>query len=109
MSREAVTPEAGIGNVKFGLPKLFRGVESSVVRVLVSRGKEVIAADLDNRDQEGYVRCDVRAFRQLERVFEFHRFDYVYHLAAEYGRWNGEDYYENLWQTNSIGVKNVIR
>jgi len=33
----------------------------------------------------------------------------VYHLAAEYGRWNGEDYYENLWQTNAIGTKNVVR
>jgi dTDP-glucose 4,6-dehydratase len=33
----------------------------------------------------------------------------VYHLAAEYGRWNGEEFYENLWQTNAVGTKNVIR
>jgi len=33
----------------------------------------------------------------------------VYHLAAEYGRWNGEDYYENLWETNCIGTKHMIR
>ena len=33
----------------------------------------------------------------------------VYHLAAEFGRWNGEDYYENLWMTNAIGTKNVLR
>ena len=84
-------------------------IGSSLVKELVSRGHEVIASDLDNRDREGYVRCDVRAFRQLERLVESHRFEYVYHLAAEYGRWNGEDYYENLWQTNAIGVKNVIR
>ncbi len=84
-------------------------IGSSLAKELVSRGHEVIASDLDSRDQEGYVRCDVRAFRQLERLVESHRFDYVYHLAAEYGRWNGEDYYENLWQTNAIGVKNVIR
>jgi len=84
-------------------------IGSSLVRELVSRGHEVIFSDLDNRDQEGYVRCDVRAFRQLERLIESHSFDYVYHLAAEYGRWNGEDYYENLWQTNAIGVKNMIR
>jgi dTDP-glucose 4,6-dehydratase len=45
----------------------------------------------------------------LERLFDAHQFDYVYHLAAEYGRWNGEDYYENLWQTNVIGTKNLIR
>jgi len=84
-------------------------IGSSLVNELVSRGHELIASDLDNRDREGYVRCDVRAFRQLERLFESHRFDCVYHLAAEYGRWNGEDYFENLWQTNAIGTKNLIR
>jgi len=36
-------------------------------------------------------------------------FDYVYHCAAEFGRWNGEDFYETLWQTNAIGTKNIIR
>jgi dTDP-glucose 4,6-dehydratase len=30
-------------------------------------------------------------------------------LAAEYGRWNGEDHYENLWWTNVIGTKNMLR
>jgi dTDP-glucose 4,6-dehydratase len=79
------------------------------VNQLVSRGHEVIASDLDNRDQEGYVRCDVRAFRQMERLIESPRFDLIYHLAAEYGRWNGEEYFENLWQTNAIGLKNMIR
>jgi dTDP-glucose 4,6-dehydratase len=42
-------------------------------------------------------------------VFQGDRFDYAYHLAAEYGRWNGEDYYENLWFTNAIGTKNLVR
>ena len=37
------------------------------------------------------------------------KFDYVYHLAAEFGRWNGEDYYENVWRTNAIGTKNILR
>ena len=46
----------------------------------------------------------MRNYRQLERVFEKQKIDYVYHLAAEYGRWNGEDYYENLWATNAIGT-----
>ena len=36
-------------------------------------------------------------------------FDYVYNCAAEFGRWNGEDYYETLWSTNAIGTKNIIR
>jgi len=57
-----------------------------------------------------YARCDVGEFRQLERVFEqTGPFDYVYHCAAEFGRWNGEDFYETLWRTNAIGTKNVIR
>src|SRR5947207_13145922 len=84
-------------------------IGSSLVKMLVSRGHEVIASDLDNRSEEGYVRCDVRSFRQLERLVESRRLEYVYHLAAEYGRWNGEDYFENLWQTNTIGLKNMIR
>jgi dTDP-glucose 4,6-dehydratase len=45
----------------------------------------------------------------VERLFESANFDYVYHAAAEYGRWNGEDYYENLWLVNAVGTKNVIR
>jgi dTDP-glucose 4,6-dehydratase len=57
-----------------------------------------------------YARCDLGEFRQLERVFErMGPFDYVYHTAAEFGRWNGEDFYETLWRTNVIGTKNVIR
>jgi dTDP-glucose 4,6-dehydratase len=51
----------------------------------------------------------VKNFRQLEKAFEGRKFDYVYHLAAEYGRWNGEDYYENLWETNAIGTKHMLR
>ena len=50
------------------------------------------------------MRTDVRSYHQLKRIFEKRSIDYVYHLAAEYGRWNGEDYYENLWQTNVIGT-----
>jgi hypothetical protein len=37
----------------------------------------------------------------VEKLFDHREHDYVYHLAAEYGRWNGEDYYENLWVTTS--------
>ncbi len=73
------------------------------------RGHEALSCDLYGSDREGYVRCDVREFRQLERVVTAQKLDYVYHLAAEYGRWNGEDSYENLWRTNAIGTKNIIR
>jgi dTDP-glucose 4,6-dehydratase len=84
-------------------------IGTNLVNELGRRGHEVLAVDLFNTDREDYLRADVRSFRQLERVFENRRFDYVYHLAAEYGRWNGEDYYENLWETNVIGTKHLIR
>jgi len=79
------------------------------VNELTKRGHEVIALDLYHTERDNYIRADVRNFRQLERVFNKWNFDYVYHLAAEYGRWNGEDYYENLWSTNVIGTKHLIR
>ncbi len=85
-------------------------IGTNLVNELRSRNHEVVAADLLNNDRQDYVRTDVRSYRQIERTLEeYGPFDYVYHLAAEYGRWNGEAYYENLWQTNVIGTKNMIR
>ena len=84
-------------------------IGTNLVNELRRRGHEVIALDLYNTDSDDYIRADVRNYRQLEKAFEQWSFDYVYHLAAEYGRWNGEDYYENLWATNAIGTKHIIR
>lgn len=84
-------------------------IGSNLVKELQSRGHEVLGLDLYHTERDDYVRADVSNYRQLERVFEGRKFDYVYHLAAEYGRWNGEDYYENLWATNVIGTKHLIR
>lgn len=84
-------------------------IGTNLVNELTRRGHEVITLDLYHTERDNYIRADVRNFRQLERVFEKWNFDYVYHLAAEYGRWNGEDYYENLWATNVIGTKHLIR
>ena len=84
-------------------------IGSNLVRELEKRGYEVWVCDLMHCEMDNYVRCDVSKFRQVERLFEGHSFDYVYHAAAEYGRWNGEDYYENLWMTNAVGTKNILR
>ena len=86
------------------------------------RGHHVATCDLYHDPEEigfsvgtdvkvpGYARCDVGEFRQIERVFDrMGPFDYVYHCAAEFGRWNGEDFYESLWHTNAVGTKNIIR
>jgi len=84
-------------------------IGSNLVREVERRGHDVWKCDLGHSEAENYVRCDVSKYRQVERILEHQKFDYVYHLAAEYGRWNGEDYYENLWQTNAIGTKHIIR
>jgi len=84
-------------------------IGSNLVRELRRRGYEVWLCDLRHSEDPKSVRCDVSVFRQVERLFESQGFDYVYHAAAEYGRWNGEDYYENLWMTNAVGTKNIIR
>ena len=83
-------------------------IGSNLVRELKKQGYEVWVCDLMHCEMENYVRCDVSKYRQLERMFEEHGFDYVFHAAAEYGRWNGEDYYENLWLTNAVGTKNIL-
>ncbi|MBA7616774.1 dTDP-glucose 4,6-dehydratase [subsurface metagenome] len=84
-------------------------IGSNLVIELMKRGHEVWVCDLIHSEGTNYTRCDVTKYRQLERLFEEHDFDYVYHLAAEYGRWSGEDYYENLWLTNAVGTKNMTR
>jgi dTDP-glucose 4,6-dehydratase len=84
-------------------------IGSNLVRELNRRGHEVWLCDLKHSGEDNFVRCDVSKFHQVERLFDAHDFDYVYHAAAEYGRWNGEDYYENLWATNAVGTKNILR
>lgn len=97
-------------------------VGAGLIKDLRRRGHHVVSCDVYHQpDEVGfslrsdvatplYARCDVGEFRQIERVFEkLGPFDYVYHCAAEFGRWNGEDFYETLWHTNAIGTKNIIR
>ncbi|MBI4454645.1 MAG: NAD(P)-dependent oxidoreductase [Acidobacteria bacterium] len=78
-----------------------------LVRELKHRGHEVWQLDLQHQADEMYIRADTSSYRQLERVFE-QDYDYVYHLAAEFGRINGEEYYDTLWQTNVIGTRNIL-
>ena len=111
MKQERILVTGGLGTVGSGL-----------IAELRRRGHHVVSCDLAHQpDEIGfslgtdvevplYARCDVGEFRQIERVIERSGpFDYVYHCAAEFGRWNGEDFYETLWRTNAVGTKNVIR
>ena len=76
---------------------------------LKRRGHEVWISDRMHYQEPHYVRCDIGEFHQVENIFAQAEFDSVYHLAAEFGRRNGEDFYETLWKTNAIGTKNIIR
>ncbi len=67
-------------------------IGSNLAPELRKRGHEVWVCDLGHSEGPNYIRCDVSKYRQPERLFDEHDFDYVYHLAAEYGRWNGEKY-----------------
>ena len=101
----------GTGTIGHELVEELRRRGHAVVAVDIAHGTEEIGFSLrtDVRDP-GYARCDVAEYRQLERIIEtMGPFEYVYHTAAEFGRWNGEDFYEQLWRTNVIGTKNVIR
>jgi len=84
-------------------------VGTPLVRELKQRGNEVWIADRVHAAGPNYLRCDVGIHRQVECIFEKHPFDFVYHLAAEFGRNNGEDFYETMWQSNAIGTKNMLR
>jgi len=79
-----------------------------LVKELSKRGHEVWQCDLQHQRDDNYIRADIAKYRQLERVFMANQYDYVYHLAAEFGRINGEEYYDTLWETNVIGTRNVL-
>ena len=79
-----------------------------LVKELLKRGHEVWQCDLQHQRDDNYIRADVSNYRQMERVFEANKYDYVYHLAAEFGRINGEEYYDTLWETNVIGTRNIL-
>ena len=62
-------------------------VGTPLVNELRSRGHEVWVADKAHNHDTKYIRCDISKYRQVEKLFE-QDFDYVYNLAAEFGRYN---------------------
>lgn len=84
-------------------------IGTNLVQELRSRERDVWTCDILQGADPQHLKADVSEYQQMESIFRKHPFDYVYHLAAEYGRWNGEDHYQNLWRTNVIGTKNILR
>ncbi len=78
-------------------------------RELERRGHQVYGIDHKHSHLPNVFRADVANYRELEDLFLLGLgYDYVYHLAAEFGRINGEEYYESLWRTNAIGTRNIL-
>lgn len=84
-------------------------IGTNLTNELRSRGHDVWTCDILQGEDPQHLKADTGVYQQMDSIFRQHKFEYVYHLAAEYGRWNGEDHYENLWRTNTIGTKNMLR
>ncbi len=95
-------------------------IGSKLEEILKIRGHKVFGVDLYHTDRnyghgmgkvkdDDYFRCDIGEFRQIQKVIEYVKPDLVYNCAAEFGRWNGEHFYEKVWKSNVIGMKNIIR
>ena len=97
-------------------------IGQKIVKELNKRGHSIFGVDLLHHEGEigfiqkmgnenwKYARCDIGEYRQIERIIlDAGPFDLIYNCAAEFGRWNGEDYYEQMWKSNLIGLKNIIR
>ena len=84
-------------------------IGTNLTNELRSRGHDVWTCDILQGEDAQHLRADTGVYQQMDAIFRQRRFEFVYHLAAEYGRWNGEDHYENLWRTNVIGTKNMLR
>ncbi len=84
-------------------------IGTNLTHELRSRGHDVWTSDILQGEDPQHIKADAGVYQQMDAIFRQHQFEYVYHLAAEYGRWNGEDHYENLWRTNVIGTKNMLR
>lgn len=84
-------------------------IGTNLTNELRSRGHDVWTCDILQGEDPQHLKADVGSYQQMDVIFRRQKFDFVYHLAAEYGRWNGEDHYENLWRTNVIGTKNILR
>jgi|TARA_R110002074_G_scaffold104417_3_gene225458 dTDP-glucose 4,6-dehydratase len=95
-------------------------VGSKLSETLTLKGHSVFGVDLFHAEEfyghglgkvkdDNYFRCDIGEYRQIKDVIEYAQPEIVFNCAAEFGRWNGEHFYEQVWKSNAIGMKNIIR
>lgn len=75
---------------------------------LLAMGHDVWGCDLAHSGESRYIRADIRLVQDARHVFQRVSPDYVFNLAAEFGRRNGSDYYQQMWETNCVGLRHII-
>jgi len=109
MKRILITGSKGTIGLKLLEELKGRGYSVFGIDLFHRAGEKGFSQKMGNEKWE-YARCDIGEYRQIERIMEeAGRFDIVYNCAAEFGRWNGEDYYEQMWKSNLIGLKNILK
>lgn len=83
-------------------------IGTSLKKQLEERGHEVWTGGRSHSDSKCHYRLDIAERRQVEAAIRLINPYTIYNCAAEFGRWNGEAYYEQLWRTNVIGTRNVL-
>lgn len=85
------------------------GTLGSRVMARDSSVHDLFGLDLTHSNRSNHIRCDIADYRQLEHAIAFYSPDLILNLAAEFGRKNGEEYYEQVWRSNVIGLKNLLK
>lgn len=79
-----------------------------LVKELEKRGHSVYGCDISHTNKPNYARCNISEYREISRLLKSVKPEFVINLAAEFGRKNGEEYYESLWKTNVIGFRHIL-
>lgn len=94
----AILVTGGLGVIGSRLTELFRAL-----------GYDVKVTDHRILTAPGYMRADVCAYHELDRVFRAWPIDHVFHFAGEVGRENGELFPRRCVDINVSGTLNLIQ
>ena len=84
-------------------------IGAPLVAELRERGHDVWGIELQHTGQSQTIRADVGDYRELRAALDrIGDFDVMYHLAAEFGRINGEEWYGRVHSSNLTGTRNVL-
>jgi dTDP-glucose 4,6-dehydratase len=76
---------------------------------LRSSGYKVVALDTEILRQEGYLRADICSMVETMQAFKQWNIDFVFHLAGEVGRENGELFARRSIDVNVSGTMNILQ